>query len=350
MMAARVVTDRAAAPARRSAVRHTRRRAAARGAAAGGASGGEGGARGSRGGARGGRGGAQRRREGALPLPGGLERAVAEHWSDGALTADILKADWRGKRRAAEDALRVREAVNTNHRSIVRFHSSVVAAVKDATLRMAGAAPSKGGSGADDADGAPGARTTGAGQAQADDGMRCPDVLPESAKARVRFEHMMREADADAASPNDPLRPVRRTFSRQTKQGEFLRDLAGAIVEGMGNLEKGQADDDEDLEVPTEPEEILVVVTALASLGELDSRSGAQLLASVAANPDADAREALVHALFCAVEADQPEAIGNIGVSVLISLTEDDDPSVQDAAREAVEGIKSALRQEGADE
>ena len=190
------------------------------------------------------------------------------------------------------------------------------------------------------------AQAAGQGDAGGEQAERCPDVFSNTtAGARARFERILRETSSAAAPRRDPLDEARRRIPADTRQGAFLRNLADALKEGMSSFdeETQAAESEQDLEVPTEPEDIVVVITALASLGELDSKPGAELLVSVAALPDADAREALVAALACAAAADAPEAIGNFGCRILSTLAEDEDETVRAAAEEAIDALRKAL-------
>lgn len=162
-----------------------------------------------------------------------LSSAAEEHWSDGALDADLRLADLRARRRAMEDLYAALQAVKNVHSALVRI------------LRIRSNKPP---------------------QLQVGKG----GVEEGAAEHSQRFRSYLRN--------NDPM------MDRLEAIQDAYWKMASALVEAEG------------MEC-TDPDELEFIVAALLDMEEVDGGGGALLVTESASSPDVATRLALADAL-----------------------------------------------------
>lgn len=165
-----------------------------------------------------------------------LKSAADEHWSDGALEADLRRADFRAKQRAMEDALTALEFVKNIHDMMVRKMYKFPLLDKSA-FRIAN------------------------------------DMM-----GRIKLEKNGKSLDflTGELSPN-----------RISAIQEIYWSMASALSEADG------------IDY-TDPEELELLIRTLMDLDAMDGKSSVSLLAECSSSPDENTRQALANALAAA--------------------------------------------------
>ncbi|XP_057441975.1 senescence-associated protein AAF, chlorolplastic isoform X2 [Lotus japonicus] len=165
-----------------------------------------------------------------------LKSAADEHWSDGALEADLRLADFRAKQRAMEDALMALEL-------IINIHDRMVSKMYNFPLRIVKGSLSE-------------------------NNVRGQIMLEKNGKATDSF-------------PGDV------TTERITALQEAYWSMASALSEADG------------IDY-TDPEELELLITTLIDLDAMDGKQSVSLLAECSSSPDVSTRRALANALAAA--------------------------------------------------
>lgn len=162
-----------------------------------------------------------------------LSSAAEEHWSDGALDADLRLADLRARRRAMEDLYAALQAVRNVHRALV------------STLRIRSNKP---------------------------------------LQLDVRKDSLERGVSGDSQGFRSYLRNSDPALDRISAIQDAYWKMASALVEAEG------------MEC-TDPDELEFIVAALLDMEEVDGGGGALLVSESASSPDVATRLALADAL-----------------------------------------------------
>ncbi|KAJ4706864.1 Senescence-associated family protein [Melia azedarach] len=165
-----------------------------------------------------------------------LKNAADKHWSDGALEADLRRADFRAKQRAMEDALMALEFVKNIHDMMVRkMYKFPLRREKDSLSDV--------------------------------------DIM-----GRIMLEKNGKTLD---------FFPGEVSTDRITAIQEAYLSMASALSEADG------------IDY-TDPEELELLIAALIDLDAMDGKSSVSLLAECSSSPDESTRQALANALAAA--------------------------------------------------
>ncbi|KAF5737817.1 hypothetical protein HS088_TW13G00708 [Tripterygium wilfordii] len=165
-----------------------------------------------------------------------LKTAADKHWSDGALEADLRRADFRAKQRAMEDALMALEFVKN-------IHDMMVSRMYKLTL------------------------------CREEGSLSANDVM-----GRITLEKNGKTLNSF---------PGELSSSRITVIQEAYWRMASALSEADG------------IDY-TDPEELELLIATLIDLDAMDGKSSASLLAECSSSPDVNTRQALANALAAA--------------------------------------------------
>ncbi|KAL2317252.1 hypothetical protein Fmac_031128 [Flemingia macrophylla] len=165
-----------------------------------------------------------------------LKNAADEHWSDGALEADLRLADFRAKQRAMEDALMALELIKN-------IHDMMVSKMYNFPLRR-------------------------------DEG----SLSKKNLRGRIMLE---KNGKTTNSFPGDV------TTERITALQEAYWSMASALSEADG------------IDY-TDPEELELLIRTLIDLDAMDGKQSVSLLAECSSSPDVSTRRALANALAAA--------------------------------------------------
>ncbi|KAK7276242.1 hypothetical protein RIF29_17379 [Crotalaria pallida] len=205
-----------------------------------------------------------------------LKSAADEHWSDGALEADLRLADFRAKQRAMEDALMAMELIKN-------IHDRMVSKMYNFPL--------------------------------------CRDrgsLSANNAGGRI----MLEKNGKNGKTTNSFLGDV--TTERISALQEAYWSMASALSEADG------------IDY-SDPEELELLIRTLIDLDAMDGKQSVSLLAECSSSPDVSTRRALANALAAAPSM---WTLGNAGMGALQRLAEDSNPAIAAAASRAIYELK----------
>ncbi|XP_074570104.1 senescence-associated protein OSA15, chloroplastic isoform X4 [Curcuma longa] len=220
-----------------------------------------------------------------------LKRAADQHWSDGALEADLRRADFIFRRRAMEDAymaLKVEDVLL----HFFQHHCCFIRNIHDMMANKSYQFPS--------------------------------NERSFSLKDRMGFITLEKNGKALDLFADEI------TADRMHAIQEAYWSMASALSEADG------------IDY-TDPEELELLVATLIDLDAMDGKSSVSLLAECSSSPDVNTRKALANAL---ATAPSMWILGNAGMGALQRLAQDSNPAVAAAASKAINELKQQWKLE----
>ncbi|GAY43720.1 hypothetical protein CUMW_076640 [Citrus unshiu] len=211
-----------------------------------------------------------------------LKHAADKHWSDGALEADLRRADFRAKQRAMEDALMALEFLKNIHDMMVRKMYKFPLRREKISL--------------------------------SDPEMMGCIMLEKNGKTLDFF-------------------PGEVSTDRITAIQEAYWSMASALSEADGI----DYTDPEELPALSCLDQLELLVTTLIGLDAMDGKSSVSLLAECSSSPDVNTRQALANALAAAPSM---WTLGNAGMGALQRLAKDSNPAIAAAASKTIFELK----------
>ncbi|KAL6010772.1 MutS-like protein [Asimina triloba] len=243
-----------------------------------------------------------------------LKRVADQHWSDGALEADLRRADFLVKRRAMEDAFMALEVEFHKHPSLdpgtppewmIHTLQSLIEQIVSAY---------------------------------------CPANFVRNIHDMMVSKMYQIPKKQGPFSVNNVMGLI--TLEKNGKAldffpGEVSTDRITAIQVWLVTLEAywgmASALSEADGIDYTDPEELELLVATLIDLDAMDGKSSVSLLAECSSSPDDSTRQALANALAAAPSM---WTLGNAGMGALQRLAEDSNPVVAAAASKAIAELK----------
>ncbi|XP_042429811.1 senescence-associated protein OSA15, chloroplastic-like isoform X1 [Zingiber officinale] len=222
-----------------------------------------------------------------------LKRAADQHWSDGALEADLRRADFIFRRRAMEDAymaLKVEDVL-----LFFQHRCGFIRNIHDMMANKLYQFPS--------------------------------NERSFSLKDRMGFITLEKNGKALDLFADEV------TTDRMQAIQEAYWTMASALSEADG------------IDY-TDPEELELLVATLIDLDAMDGKSSVSLLAECSSSPDVNTRKALANAL---ATAPSMWILGNAGMGALQRLAQDINPAVAAAASKAINELRQQWKLEEGD-